>query len=183
MSRIGLASLVIENGVTVTIADNQVTVQGTKGTLVVHIPPGIIVEQEGGTLHVKRAGETLMLKAQHGTTRALIANAIVGVSKGWDKSLEMIGVGYRSQTNGKELTLTVGFSHPVKIQAPEGIAFVVVENKITVSGSDKKVVGELAATIRNVRPPEPYKGKGIRYVDEHVRKKAGKSAKTGAAAG
>ena len=183
MSRIGLASLSVENGVTATITDHQIAIQGSKGTLTVVIPRGITVVKKEGVLHVARVNDSLDLKAQHGTTRALIANAMTGVSKGWDKSLEMIGVGYRSQTNGKELTLTVGFSHPVKIQAPEGITFAVAENKITVSGSDKKVVGEMAAIIRKVRPPEPYKGKGIRYVGEHVRKKAGKSAKTGAATG
>ena len=116
--------------------------------------------------------------ALHGTTRAILANAVLGVTDGWKKTLELIGAGYKVETNGQELTLNVGFSHPVKFKAPEGIAFKVEKTLITIEGKDKEIVGQVAATIRAIRPPEPYKGKGIKYQDEAIRRKAGKAVKT-----
>ncbi len=177
MSRIGNQQIIVPSGVTTTQEGLVLTVQGSRGVVVVTVPHGITLVNENNTITITRGNESKQLKSLHGTVRALVANAVHGVANGWDKQLELVGVGYRAQTNGKELTLTVGYSHPVKMIAPEGIQFAVVENKITVSGFNKELVGQIAAKIRKVRPPEPYKGKGIRYVGEVVRKKVGKAAK------
>lgn len=183
MSRIGKKPIAIISGVTVTLTPGVMQAQGPKGTLHVPVLEEVTVTMAGNELHVapKHAGKHLDLV---GLSRSLMNNAVVGVSTGWTKSLELIGVGYRAQTDGRELILNVGFAHQVKIKAPEGITFQVVENKITVSGSDKYGIGELAAAIHRVKKPEPYKGKGIRYVGEVIRKKVGKAGKAvgGAAA-
>lgn len=182
MSRIGKAPISIPAGVTVEKTEGQVAVKGPKGTLVVAIPKELEVVVKDSVLTVTIAQQQQKVANKHGLVRSLIYNAVHGVTQGWEKRLELIGVGYRAQGNGRELNLTVGFSHPVKFTADEGISFTVSDNtKITVAGIDKKLVGEVAATVRKIRPPEPYKGKGIRYQDEVVRKKAGKAVKAAAA--
>jgi large subunit ribosomal protein L6 len=177
MSRIGRQPVPIPDGVTVTIAEQRVAVKGPKGSLELSVHPRIAVAQEGSQLVVapKKGKEgTKGVDALWGLSRALLANLVTGVTKGFEKRLELHGVGYRAEAKGNTLTLAAGFSHPVDIAAPKGITFAVGKNVITVSGIDKHLVGETAATIRRVRPPEPYQGKGIRYVGEYVRRKAGK---------
>ena len=177
MSRIGRLPIKIPEDVNVKIDGGEVLVSGPKGNLKKSIPQGILIILEGSTVIVKRENDNKQTKAHHGTTRALIENLVKGVSDGWTKELEMVGAGYRAQLNGDTLSLTVGFSHPVEIKVPEGIDFKVEKTKITIEGIDKEVVGQISAKIRSVRPPEPYKGKGIKYVDEVVRRKPGKAAK------
>lgn len=177
MSRIGNTPIQIPQGVTVLKENNSIRVQGAKGMLTVLVAYGINVEIDGDTLIVEKKSKDTKMQNLHGTTRALIANAVYGVSKLWEKKLKLVGVGYRAQGQGREITLTVGYSHPVKITAPEGIEFNVKGDIITVKGIDKQMVGEIAAKVRQVRKPEPYKGKGIRYIDEIVRRKPGKAAK------
>lgn len=174
MSRIGNQPIEIPSGVTVSIAQGRVVVKGPKGEHSVHLPPKITVSQEGSVLSVKREGD---LVALHGLARASVANAITGVTRGWSKTLELVGVGYRAALVGDNLQLAVGFSHPVIIAPGPGITFAIVDNKVVVWGVDKHLVGQVAASIRAVKPPEPYKGKGIRYSGEYIRKKAGKAAK------
>ncbi len=181
MSRIGKKPIKIPEGVTVNIDRNLVTAIGPKGTLSYEHRSEVMVKTEGSSILVERGSETSKAKSMHGLTRTLVENLILGVSKGWNKGLEIVGVGYRAETNGNDLTLNVGFSHQVKFPAPEGITFEVKQNIINVSGIDKQLVGETAAQIRKVKPPEPYKGKGIRYVGEFVRRKAGKAAKAAGA--
>ena len=174
MSRIGNKPIIIEEGVTISIDGGLVLVKGTKGDLSVELPRNIKAHIEENKIHVK----TVRGKdSKQGLFRSLLQNAVTGVSRGWTKELELIGVGFRAQTSGKELTLNLGFSHPVVITADQKVSFQVKNNLITVLGIDKYSVGETAASIRRVKPPEPYKGKGIRYKGEVVRKKAGKSAK------
>lgn len=182
MSRIGNAPVEVPQNVTVNIAPYIAVIKGPKGEQTVHIPDGITLALEGTVLTVARRRNDTKTKALHGTVAALLKNSIEGVTNGWTKKLELHGVGYRAQLSGTDIVLNVGFSHQVTIKAPQGITFATADGKITVSGIDKHLVGQTAATIRSVRPPEPYKGKGIRYAGEHVRKKAGKSAK-GAGAG
>jgi len=178
MSRIGNAPVVIADGVTAEVRPGEVVVRGPKGELTVTVPHGITVKQEEKNLLVTRKRNDTKIRAMHGTIAALLSNAVAGVTKGWEKKLELHGVGYRAMVQGSALQLTVGFSHPVTITPPVGITFTVADGgKITVSGIDKHMVGQTAASVRDVRPPEPYKGKGIRYAGEHIRKKAGKSAK------
>ena len=180
MSRIGSKLILIPTDVTATFTDGVFTATGPKGTQTVTVNPRISVEITDGTLEVKRGGNDKMARAFHGLYRQLIANAIEGAHKGFVKRLEMHGIGYRAQTDGSKLNLTVGFSHPVEKTAPEGITFAVEKNTlISVSGIDKQVVGQIAAEIRAIKKPEPYKGKGIRYEGEYVRRKAGKAAKAG----
>lgn len=180
MSRIGNAPILISPAVTVEIEGQKVSVRGPLGELSLVVNPQIKIEKEEQQIIVKRKKEDKMSKSLHGLIRSLIANMVTGVEKGWQKRLELVGVGFRSQTDGSKLTLNVGFSHPVEITAPEGIKFVVEDNtKILVSGIDKSLVGQISAIIHKVRPPEPYKGKGIRYAGEYVRKKAGKAGKVG----
>ncbi|RJR16068.1 50S ribosomal protein L6 [Candidatus Microgenomates bacterium] len=182
MSRIGKSPISIPAGVTVEKTDSKVLVKGPKGTLTVEVPKELKVAIKDTILTVEVMQSEQNVANKHGLVRSLIYNAVYGVTKGWEKKLELIGVGYRAQGSGRELNLTVGFSHPVKFTADEGISFTVSDNtKITVSGIDKKTVGEVAASVRKVRPPEPYKGKGIRYQDEVVRKKAGKAVKAASA--
>ncbi len=180
MSRIGNKPITIPSGVTVTLTDNLVQANGPKGMFEVKIHPKASITIGEGVVTVGRHGNDRLARAIHGLTRMLVSNAIEGVSAGFTKKLEMVGTGYRAQTDGSKLTLSVGFSHPVEMTAPEGIAFGVEKNTlISVSGIDKQAVGQIAANIRAVRKPEPYKGKGIRYEGEHVRRKAGKAAKAG----
>lgn len=180
MSRIGTRLITIPSGVTTTLEDGHMRVTGPKGELTVVINHRINVSVQDDAISVNRSGNDKMARALHGLTRQLIANAVTGVSQGFTKRLEMHGIGYRAQTDGSQLTLTVGFSHPVIVQAPEGITFNVDKNtNIAVSGIDKERVGQIAAEIRAVKKPEPYKGKGIRYEGEYVRRKAGKAAKAG----
>lgn len=178
MSKIGKMPVILAEGVTAVVADKKVTVTGPKGSLSFPIPAGIQVAVEDGKIVVSQDVATReTTKNMFGLTRAMIANMVTGVSKGNEKKLELSGVGYRAQASGSELTLSVGFSHPVKIKAPEGVTFTVADNVITVAGTDKAIVGLIASRVRAVRPPEPYKGKGIKYVGEYIRKKAGKAAK------
>ena len=165
------------DGVTITQGLSEITVKGPKGELVIHIPDGIRIINDNGLYRVARNSEDKKHKALHGLVRAKLANAIKGVTKGWDKYLELHGVGYRATISGKNLVLSVGFSHPVTVVPPDGVVFRIQDGKIVVEGIDKELVGHVASDIRKVKKPEPYKGKGIRYVGEYVRKKAGKAAK------
>lgn len=181
MSRIGSAPITVPNNVAVDVDGQNVLVKGPLGELSMTFLPQVKVEVADGQVLVKRKRDDQTSRALHGLTRALIANMVTGVEKGWQKKLELVGVGFRAQSSGEKLTLNVGFSHPVEITAPEGIKLAAEENtKITVSGIDKTLVGQIAAKIRSVRPPEPYQGKGIRYAGEYVRRKAGKAGKAGA---
>lgn len=182
MSRVGKTPIDVPAGVTVTEKDGQVTVVGPKGNLTLLIPDGIKTQLEANKLEIRLTRETGDLGSIHGLFRTLVQNSVTGVTKGWEKTVELVGVGYKAAGGGAEVTLNVGFTHPVKMTAPVGITFKVDENtKITISGIDKKMVGEVAAKLRAVKPPEPYKGKGIRYVGEVVRKKAGKAVKAAGA--
>ena len=176
MSRIGSAPITVPSGVDVTIDGNTVTVKGSKGTLSRTFSDKVAVAVDDGILTVTRHDEERESRALHGLTRSLLANMVTGVSEGYVKELMTVGVGYRASLKGKSIELLVGYSHPVLLDAPEGIEIEVPEpTKIIVKGIDKQKVGQMAADIRSVRPPEPYKGKGIRYVDEYVRSKAGKA--------
>lgn len=180
MSRVGNSPIKIPVAVTVNIDGSNVSTSGPLGRLNLTVPANLKVENIAGAVLVKRSKEDKMTKSLHGLIRSLINNMILGVEKGWEKKLELVGVGYRAQTNGQNLTLNVGYSHPVVISAPDGVKFTILENtKITVSGFDKHLVGQIAAQIRAVKPPEPYQGKGIRYLGERVRRKAGKAGKVG----
>lgn len=178
MSRVGKKPVEIPAGVTVTANNGLVTVKGPKGELSRTFNPDITIAIEENVINVSRPSDIKEHRALHGTTRALISNMVEGVSKGFERNLELIGVGYRAQKQGKKLVLNVGYSHPVEIEPEEGIEIEVPANtKISVKGADKERVGALAANIRGVRPPEPYKGKGIRYEGEFVRRKEGKTGK------
>ena len=180
MSRVGESPISIPDGVTVSVDGDEVSVKGAKGELSRILPSGLSASLDEGLLSVARSGDDREDKAMHGLYRSLLNNMVVGVTEGFVKHLEIVGVGYRAQAKGKDkLELAVGFSHPVTVEAPEGVTFEVPEpTKVEVHGVDKEAVGQVAADIRAVRKPEPYKGKGIRYVDEHVRRKAGKAAAT-----
>ena len=179
MSRIGRMPIAIPAGVTVTIAENnKVTVKGPKGTLERVLPEELTIKEEDGHVVVSRPNDLKRMKSLHGLTRTLINNMIVGVTNGYEKVLEVNGVGYRAAKQGKKLTLNLGYSHPVEMEDPEGIETVLEgQNKITVKGIDKEKVGQDAAEIRDKRRPEPYKGKGIKYADEVIRRKVGKTGK------
>ena len=179
MSRIGKQIIAIPSGVEITLAENTIKVKGSKGELEFTFDPAITVIQGEEGLQVKRSSDDPAVRSLHGLTRALIANMVTGVSVGFQKKLEIIGAGYRAQVAGKKLTLNLGFSHPVELQVPEGLTVEMdpdAKNTLVVSGVDKQLVGQFSANIRGFRPPEPYKGKGIRYVGEYVPRKAGKSA-------
>lgn len=183
MSRIGNSPIIIPSAVTVEKNPKTVTVTGPKGTLTLNIEPSISVEVETGQVVVKRKNDLKKNRALHGLVRSLLANMVKGVVEGWSKNLELVGVGFRAQLNGEKLILNVGYSHPVEVIAPEGISFEVVDNtKIKVSGIDRQLVGQISANLKKVRVPDVYKGKGIRYEGEYIRKKVGKSAKVGVAA-
>lgn len=179
MSRIGVKPIPVPKGVDITLGNgNAVTVKGPKGELSQALTPVLTLVQEDGVVRVERPNDSRDVKALHGLTRSLLNNMVVGVTDGYSKTLEILGVGYRAQMDGKNLVLNVGYSHPVRMVAPEGITYAVEgNNRVSVSGINKQVVGEEAARIRGVRPPEPYKGKGIRYQGEMVRRKAGKAGK------
>ncbi len=179
MSRIGRLPVAIPAGVTVEVAENnKVTVKGPKGTLVKELPTEMEIKVEGAEVVVTRPNDLKKMKSLHGLTRTLINNMVVGVSNGYEKTLEVNGVGYRAAKSGNKLTLNLGYSHPVEMIDPEGIEAVVEgQNKIIVKGIDKEKVGQYAAEIRDKRRPEPYKGKGIKYADEVIRRKVGKTGK------
>ena len=179
MSRIGRMPIALPAGVTVDIAENnKVTVKGPKGTLERVLPAEMEIKLDGTTVTVSRPNDLKKMKSLHGLTRTLIHNMVVGVTEGYEKKLEVNGVGYRAQKNGKTLVLSLGYSHPVEMTDPEGIEVAVDgQNLIIVKGIDKEKVGQYAAEIRSKREPEPYKGKGIKYVDEVIRRKVGKTAK------
>ncbi|WP_150461724.1 50S ribosomal protein L6 [Nesterenkonia ebinurensis] len=178
MSRIGRLPISIPSGVDVNVEGRDITVKGAKGELSRTLAEGITVELEDGTLTVQRANDERESRSLHGLTRSLINNMIVGVTEGFTKKLEIIGTGYRVQAKGKDLEFALGYSHPVPVEAPEGITFAVEgANKVAISGIDKQQVGEVAANIRKLRKPDPYKGKGVRYEGEQIRRKAGKAGK------
>jgi large subunit ribosomal protein L6 len=179
MSRIGKQPIAVPSGVDVTISGTHVTVKGPKGQLEHDIVGAVTVERDGDAITVARADDTRENRSLHGLQRSLINNMVVGVSAGFEKELEIVGVGYRAQAQGPTaIELALGFSHPVRVQAPEGVTFEVPQpTRIIVRGFDKQLVGQVAADIRKIRKPEPYKGKGVRYAGERVVRKAGKSAK------
>jgi large subunit ribosomal protein L6 len=180
MSRIGRLPITVPSGVDVTIDGRNVTVKGPKGTLSRTLHPDIAVAQEDGSIVVTRPTEQKTHKQLHGLTRTLVNNMVVGVTDGYRKGLEITGVGYRAALNGKKLQLNLGYSHPIEIEPPDGISFE-VENptRLAVVGIDKELVGQIAAQVRATRKPEPYKGKGVRYAGEYIRRKAGKAGKIG----
>jgi large subunit ribosomal protein L6 len=179
MSRIGRNPITVPSSVSVSVADGVVSVKGPNGSMTRILPEGITLHQEGDQLNVERLNDETMYRSLHGLTRTLVSNMVTGVTQGWSKELEIIGVGYRAAAGGPGvLDLALGFSHPVKFTAPEGITFEVpAPTRVIIKGADKEVVGQVAATIRKIRKPEPYKGKGVRYLGERVARKAGKAAK------
>ncbi len=179
MSRIGRMPVPVPSTVKVEIQGSSLSVKGPKGEMSRTFSPGMMISQEEGQIIIKRETESREHKALHGTTRALVNNMVVGVSTGFERILEVEGVGYRSEMDGKNLVLHVGYSHPVVVEPPEGISFEVdtKTRQIKILGSDKEQLGQIAAIIRKIRPPEPYHGKGIRYAGEKIRRKAGKSGK------
>ncbi|MGD1013127.1 MAG: 50S ribosomal protein L6 [Acidimicrobiales bacterium] len=179
MSRIGRNPITVPSSVTVSVADGIVSVKGPNGAMTRILPEGITLHQDGDQLNVDRLNDETAYRALHGLTRTLVSNMVTGVTEGWSKELEIIGVGYRAAAGAPGvLDLALGFSHPVKFTAPEGITFEVpAPTRVIVKGADKEVVGQVAATIRKIRKPEPYKGKGVRYLGERVARKAGKAAK------
>jgi large subunit ribosomal protein L6 len=178
MSRIGKAPITVPNGVEVSIAGRTVSVKGPKGNLSREIPGEIIVRKEENTLLVERPNDERTNRALHGLTRTLVSNMVVGVTDGFAKELEIVGVGYRAEAQGQNLRLALGFSHPVIVEAPAGISFEIpAQTRVIVKGIDKELVGQVAANIRSIRKPEPYKGKGVRYAGERILRKAGKTGK------
>ena len=177
MSRVGEMPITVPSGVTVSIKKDQVTVTGPKGELSRAISPDIAIDQQDNTLTVSRPSDNKEHRSLHGLTRSLVANMVEGVSRGFDKYLEIVGVGYRAEKTGDKLTFRVGYSHLVEVSPLPGVSFAVEGNRVKVSGIDKEVVGEMAARIRKIRPPDSYKGKGIRYAGEKVRLKPGKAGK------
>jgi large subunit ribosomal protein L6 len=176
MSRIGSNPITLPDGVDVAVSGDVVTVKGTKGSLAQQVDPRVTVTVDDGVVTFVRSDDEPESRSLHGLYRALVANMVLGVSQGFTKELQTVGVGYRANLQGSMLELQVGYSHPVHVEAPDGITFDVPDpTRIVVTGTDKQLVGQVAANIRGVRPPEPYKGKGIRYLDEQVRRKAGKA--------
>jgi large subunit ribosomal protein L6 len=177
MSRIGRLAIPVPSGVKVNVTGDQVSVEGPKGKLSHTLPRGIAVSRDGDFLRVTRTEDNRQLRGMHGLTRKLLANIVRGVSTGFTRSLEIIGVGYRAEAKGKTLYLTLGYSHPIVYQLPDGVqAKVERQTQVTLESIDRHLLGEVAAGIRGLRPPEPYKGKGIKYADEKIRRKAGKAA-------
>lgn len=175
MSRIGKQPIAIPSGVEVKVGAQIIEIKGPKGKLETPAHPAIEVKLDDGKVLVLRKDESRTAREQHGLRRTLLANSIQGVTKGFEKSLEVVGVGYKVQVQGKKIVLSVGYSHPVEFPLPAGIEAKAEGNKLTIAGIDKELVGEIAARVRRVRPPEPFKGKGIKYADEQIRRKAGKS--------
>lgn len=177
MSRIGKAPIPIPPGVTVTINGEEVKVKGPKGELKQNIRPELEVVQEGGKIHVKRSSETRQVRSLHGLSRTLVANMVRGVTQGFTKNLDIVGVGYRAAVDGNMLIMQLGYSHPVEIPIPTGITVTVTKNvAMTITGPDRQQLGDFCAFVRDRRPPEVYKGKGVKYSTEHIRRKAGKAA-------
>lgn len=176
MSKIGRLPITIPAGVTIEVTGAKVQITGPKGTMSENLPRGVEVKVADGVADVSVKGRSKSDMSIHGTIRSLINNDVYGVTSGWVKKLELVGTGFRAEVSGSTLSLTVGYSHPVKIEAPDGITFKIEKNVVTVEGIDKEKVGQTSAEIRAVRPPEPYKGKGIKYTDEVIRRKAGKAA-------
>ncbi len=184
MSRIGRQPIAIPAGVSVKVQGSAVVVEKGKTSLANPLPPGITCAVDKGTVLFKRADDTRQQRALHGLTRALVANAVKGVNEGFSRELEIVGIGYKAQVQGRVLQIALGYSHPIEFPIPDGIEIKVdKQTRLSIGGADRQMVGQVAAEIRGLRPPEPYKGKGIRYVDEVIKKKAGKAGKTGAAAG
>ena len=178
MSRIGKAPITVPSGVEVSIAGRTVSVKGPKGNLSREIPGEIVVRKEENTLLVERPNDERTNRALHGLTRTLVSNMVVGVTDGFAKELEIVGVGYRAEAQGQNLRLALGFSHPVIVEVPAGISFEIpAQTRVIVKGIDKELVGQVAANIRSIRKPEPYKGKGVRYAGERILRKAGKTGK------
>jgi large subunit ribosomal protein L6 len=175
MSRIGKNPIDIPSGVEVSVGASEIQVKGPKGTLSTPADPAVAYKIEDGKVYVSRVDDSRQSRGQHGLRRTLLANCVDGVTKGFTKTLEVIGVGYKVSVQGKKVVLAVGYSHPVEFDLPAGLEAKVEGAKLTIEGIDKQLVGEIAAQIRRVRPPEPYKGKGIKYLDEIIRRKAGKS--------
>lgn len=175
MSRIGKNPIDIPSGVEVSVGASEIQVKGPKGTLQTPVHPTVEYKIEDGKVYVSRIDDSRQARGQHGLRRTLLANCVDGVTKGFAKTLEVIGVGYKVSVQGKKIVLNVGFSHPVEFDLPAGLEAKAEGTKLTIEGLDKQLVGEVAAQIRRVRPPEPYKGKGIKYADEYIRRKAGKS--------
>ena len=175
MSRIGKLPVTVPSGVEVTLGKSKIDVKGPKGTLSTPVHPKIKYDMDGDTISVSRVDDSRLARAQHGLRRTLLDNVVQGVSKGFTKTLEVVGVGYRVQVQGKKVVLSIGFSHPVEMEMPQGVEAKAEGNKLTIEGADKQLVGEIAARIRRLRKPEPYKGKGIKYETETIRRKAGKS--------
>ena len=176
MSRIGKQPVVLPAGITAKVADGVVTLKGPKGELALKTPATVEVSLDGSTLNIARTGDDKQNRADHGTIRALLQNMVVGLKSGYSRELEIQGVGFKASIAGNKLTMNVGYSHPVEYVVPEGVSVAVVDGtQLKVSGIDKQLVGQVSARIRSFRPPEPYKGKGVRYKDERVRRKAGKT--------
>ncbi len=176
MSRFGKLPVQIPQGVTVTVADHVLSVTGPKGTLTRNLPQGVTVKQEGSEATIEVKNDSKNLAKNQGTIRAHLINMATGVTTGWNKQLEIVGAGYRAEVRGQDLVMQIGFSHPVIITAPKGLTFKVDKSIVTVEGADKEVVGHISSLVRGSRPPEPYKGTGIKYTDEVIRRKAGKQA-------
>ncbi|MBJ7593466.1 MAG: 50S ribosomal protein L6 [Candidatus Dormibacteraeota bacterium] len=180
MSRIGKMPITVPGGVEVTLAGSHITVTGSRGTLERSLPPSMIIEVNGGVISVRRPTETTTHRSLHGLTRTLVANMVEGVSQGFTRQLDLVGVGFRAAKQGSDLVLSLGYSHPIRYTPPDGVTIdVPAPTQITVSGTNKEIVGQVAAKIRSFRKPEPYKGKGVMYRGEVVRRKAGKSGKAG----
>ncbi|MBU1152088.1 50S ribosomal protein L6 [Patescibacteria group bacterium] len=182
MSRIGKQPVLIPSGVTIELKGNNITVKGSKGELKRDLHPNMKIEVKDNEIIVTRPNDEKVNRALHGLTRSLIANMVEGVANGYEKKLEIVGVGYRANASGQKITLNLGFSHPIEYKAPDGVSFELdseKKNLITVKGIDKEAVGQAAAVVRSYKPPEPYKGKGIKYIDEHIIRKAGKTAAKG----
>lgn len=179
MSRIGKQKIELPKGVEIKVGPEAIEIKGPKGALTTARHPKIDVQVDGGVVNVLRLDDSREARAQHGLRRTLLANSVLGVTKGFEKALEVIGTGYKVQVAGSKVVLTVGYSHPVEYPLPKGIEAKAEGNKLTISGIDKQLVGEVAAQLRRVRPPEPFKGKGVKYVDEQIRRKAGKSGGKG----
>jgi large subunit ribosomal protein L6 len=178
MSRVGRKPVALPQGVQVNVKDGKLQVKGPKGDLHRVLHPDVSVKVDKGAVHVERKREDREGKALHGLTRALLNNMVLGVTKGWERSLEINGVGYRAEVKGQKLSMTLGFSHPIDYDLPKGVSAKVDKNIITLMAADRELLGETAAKVRSFRPPEPYKGKGVKYVEETIRRKVGK---TGAA--
>ncbi|MCC6749835.1 MAG: 50S ribosomal protein L6 [Deltaproteobacteria bacterium] len=175
MSRVGKRTIPLPKGVSVEVVDRELKVKGPKGELKRPLPPGVTIASEGGAAKVSPLGEARSNRALHGLARALLNNMVTGVSKGFSRELEINGVGYRAEAKKGLLTLALGYSHPIEVFLPQGVEAKVDKNKIELTGIDREVLGQLAAVIRGQRPPEPYKGKGIKYVEETIRRKVGKA--------